>query len=101
MSQHTLRLWYNPPMSAMPKIGPIRWRKDGFGIQILAYPKTEQLSRSERPKSALYQRGYIKIWYRYPYGNRVVDRALKIRAAYKRIAELKSNLVELKRRDYA
>lgn len=82
----------------MPKIGPIKWRRDGYGTQVLDFPSggtcvhdgRGNVLGTEYPSDPI-QRGYVKIWHRDVDGDpRVVDRALTVAVARRRIELLKS-----------
>lgn len=61
---------------SMPRLDPIRWRKDGYGTQVVWMPAA----------GTSVQRGYVKIWK----DGEVVDRALTVKAARRRIKRMKS-----------
>jgi len=84
----------------LPAIGPIRWRKDGYGTQVITMPAAgtcanhqDQILGEVVPRDPI-QRGYVKIWVN-PAKPRVADRALTVRGARKRITRLKQNLEEM------
>ena len=78
----------------MPKIHPIRWRRDGFGTQVIDLPTAGTcvtgkgvVLGEELPRDPI-QRGYVKIW-KAGAERRVVDRALTVKAARRRIEQIK------------
>ena len=77
----------------MPRIGPIRWRADGYGTQVLKFSAAgtclnEPVGGEEIPRDPI-QRGYVKIWSSHGPEHIVVDRALTVAAARRRIEHLK------------
>ena len=82
----------------LPKYHPIRWRADGYGTQVIDLPMAGTCANDVRgfvlgeevPRDPI-QRGYVKIW---KAGSEcyVVDRALTVKAARKRIMKLKEKL---------
>lgn len=65
----------------MPQIHPIRWRNDGYGTQVI-----DLGCHSAYYDNYPLQRGCVKIWK----DGRVVDRALTVKAARRRIERLKA-----------
>lgn len=79
---------YHREKQVLPQIGDIRWRKDGFGTQIIKFGAGGTVSEiigGESVPSNPIQRGYVKIWYQ----GEVIDRALTVKNARRRIAQLK------------
>lgn len=81
----------------MPKIGEIKWRRDGYGYQVLDFSVGGEMLTDHRgyclgevkPSYPL-KRGYVKIWYRDDYTvPRVVDRALTVASARKMMSSRK------------
>lgn len=72
-------------MQGGPKIHPIRWMKNGYGTQRIQMPKEGYSIKCGAPHYTQWvpgiQRGYVKIWYQFADGRRVVDRALTVKRA--------------------
>lgn len=86
---------YHREKVVLPRVGPIRWRKDGYGTQVLTFsaggeclalPTGGEVVPSGKPL----QRGYVKVWWQGPVERIVVDRALTVRVARRRIAHIKA-----------
>lgn len=80
----------------MPEVHPIRWRNDGYGTQVIKFPDAGFCVNSLNghvlgavvPDKDPIQRGYVKIWYA-GVEWQVVDRALTVKAARRRIKRIK------------
>lgn len=76
------------------KIYPTVWRKDGFGLRRIALPNVTSretiLTRYHRRSPSL-RCAYWQIWHDGPKGKRVIDRALTLTVAKKRIEYIKAN----------
>lgn len=82
---------------ALGDIGPIRWRRDGYGLQVLrlsagGFCPGDGPGGETVPDRNRIQRGYVKVWHR-PSPTveaRVIDRALTVKVARRRIAQHKA-----------
>jgi hypothetical protein len=78
-----------------PKIHDIKWRKDGYGTQVIWLSSYGTCNEwNDGPEYAAkdsIQRGYVKVWFHGKFvGPLVVDRALTVTAAEKMIARRKA-----------
>ena len=96
---------YHRHKQVMPRIGPIRWRRDGFGIQVIWMSVGGEgmsgILGGEVVPSDPIQRGYVKVWRRGDLlrETQVVDRALTVKVARRRINQIKEK--ELAQADQA
>ena len=84
----------------LPRIGDIKWINNDLGYQVVVLSAKNEASYD--PALNLWKdrqgeninRGCVKIWYNDSAGRRVVDRALTVKVARRRIRQMKSLLAQ-------